>query len=180
VVSVPLVLPARSRRTINVAELAPALAQTVFTTRVTTPATDPIAVERAMYWAFDGGPWREGHASAGATAPAAHWALADGRAGGPQAHQTFLLVANASAVDAAAIAVRFLLPDGTRVARTYTVPAGARLTIHVNEAAALPPRFAVIVEATNGTSIVVERSTYWDAGGVTWAGGTNQMATPLP
>jgi hypothetical protein len=56
VVSVPLVLPARSRRTINVAELAPALAQTVFATRVTTAATDPIAVERAMYWAFDGGP----------------------------------------------------------------------------------------------------------------------------
>jgi hypothetical protein len=180
VFSTRILLPANSRRTVDVAALDPALAQTVFATRVTTAAAAPIAVERAMYWSFDGGPWREGHASAGAPAAAARWAVADGRAGGPQAHQTYLLVANASDLEVAEIAVHFLLPDGTTVTRSYSVPARARLTIHANEAAALPPRFAALVESTNGTPIVVERSTYWDADGVTWAGGTNLMATPLP
>jgi hypothetical protein len=37
-----------------------------------------------------------------------------------------------------------------------------------------------LVEATNGVEIVVERSIYWDAAGVTWAGGTNVVATRLP
>jgi hypothetical protein len=28
--------------------------------------------------------------------------------------------------------------------------------------------------------IAVERSLYWDANGVFWAGGSNALATPLP
>ena len=41
----------------------------------------------------------------------------------------------------------------------------------------------VIVESVGAgplAQLVVERSTYWDAGGVTWAAGTNVLATPIP
>jgi hypothetical protein len=40
--------------------------------------------------------------------------------------------------------------------------------------------FGVVVESTNGVPIAVERATYWDAGGVTWAAGANVVATHLP
>jgi hypothetical protein len=181
-VSIPIALPPRSRRTIDVARLHPALAQAAFATRITTAATDPIAVERAMYWSFDGGPWREGHASAGATASAGRWALADGRAFGPEHDQTYILVANASDTEAAEVSLRLLAPDGRTVTPGYTyhVPAGARRTIDVNFLSRVPQRFGAIVESTNRIPIVVERSMYWDTDGVTWAGGTNVVATPLP
>jgi hypothetical protein len=43
-------------------------------------------------------------------------------------------------------------------------------------------RFGVIVESTGTTpaQIVVERAMYSDAGGVTWAAGTNSLATRIP
>ena len=40
--------------------------------------------------------------------------------------------------------------------------------------------FAAVVEVTNGVGIVVERSMYWNAGGVVWAAGTNTAAMRLP
>jgi len=33
---------------------------------------------------------------------------------------------------------------------------------------------------TNGVPIAVERSLYWNAPGVFWAGGFNALETPLP
>jgi hypothetical protein len=42
--------------------------------------------------------------------------------------------------------------------------------------------FGVLVEALGSAPIelVVERSTYWNAGGVFWAAGTNALAARLP
>jgi hypothetical protein len=40
--------------------------------------------------------------------------------------------------------------------------------------------FGSVVAVTNGVPIFVERSLYWNAGGVIWAGGTKAMATRLP
>ncbi|HET9232527.1 MAG TPA: hypothetical protein VFP10_00105, partial [Candidatus Eisenbacteria bacterium] len=41
----------------------------------------------------------------------------------------------------------------------------------------------VLVESLGSgpvAQLVVERSTYWNAGGVTWAAGVNVLATPMP
>jgi len=41
----------------------------------------------------------------------------------------------------------------------------------------------VLVESIDTTplaDLVVERAMYWDSGGVTWAAGTNLLATPIP
>jgi hypothetical protein len=40
--------------------------------------------------------------------------------------------------------------------------------------------FGALIEVTNGVPIAVERSLYWNANGIFWAGGTNALATRLP
>jgi hypothetical protein len=40
--------------------------------------------------------------------------------------------------------------------------------------------FGAIIEVLNDVPIAVERSLYWNANGVFWAGGTNALATRLP
>jgi ligand-binding sensor domain-containing protein len=40
--------------------------------------------------------------------------------------------------------------------------------------------FGARIEVTNGLTIGVERSVYWDANGVFWSAGTNAVATRLP
>ena len=40
--------------------------------------------------------------------------------------------------------------------------------------------FGARIDVTNGVPIAVERSLYWNAAGVLWAGGTNALGTPLP
>jgi hypothetical protein len=54
--------------------------------------------------------------------------------------------------------------------------------VHVN--AAVPElaneEFGALIEVTNGIGIFVERAFYFDSNGVTFAAGTNALATPLP
>ena len=40
--------------------------------------------------------------------------------------------------------------------------------------------FGARIEVTNAVPIAVERSLYWNANGVFWAGGSNALGTPLP
>jgi hypothetical protein len=40
--------------------------------------------------------------------------------------------------------------------------------------------FGARIEVTNNVPIAVERSLYWNANGIFWAGGTNALGTPLP
>ncbi len=39
---------------------------------------------------------------------------------------------------------------------------------------------STIVESTNGGPVLVERATYSNAAGITWAAGTSELATKLP
>ena len=83
----------------------------------------PVIVERAMYLDRPGQLFGAGHESAGITAPATRWFLAEGATGAY--FDLFVLVANPATV-AAPITATFLLPDGTTITRTYTVgPAAA-------------------------------------------------------
>ena len=74
-----------------------------------------------------------------------------------------------------------MFEDGATVARTFTIGGSSRFNVNVGvefpEAAGR--RFGAVVESTSPASIVVERATYWNAGGVAWAAGTNAMATRL-
>jgi hypothetical protein len=92
-------------------------------------------------------------------------------------------VANTS-MTAGRATVTLYFEDGTSTAKTYDLLPRSRTNVNVGAdfgAAVTGKRFGAIVESTGETpaQIVVERAMYSDAGGVTWAAGTNAQATKL-
>jgi autotransporter-associated beta strand protein len=173
-------IEARQRMTINpAAEGDPRLENAALSTVVQSDV--PIVSERSMYWPGDALPFGEGHNSAGVVTTAMHWGLAEGRVGGPHQFQTYVLLANPETT-AAEVTVTFLRENGTPpVVKTYNVPATSRFNIDLATVQELSNEsFGVRIDVTNGVNIAVERSLYWNANGVFWAGGTNALATPLP
>jgi hypothetical protein len=80
------------------------------------------------------------------------------------------------------VTITYLRTDGTTVAKTYVVPPTSRYNVFVN---GLVPElvdesFGSTITVTNSVPIFVERSLYWNSGGIVWAGGTNATATRLP
>jgi hypothetical protein len=57
-------------------------------------ATKPVIAERASYWPLGPVQWTEAHNSFGVTEAATHWALAEGRVGGSEGYQTYILLTN--------------------------------------------------------------------------------------
>ncbi|MFN8060966.1 MAG: hypothetical protein U0Q12_17545 [Vicinamibacterales bacterium] len=137
----------------------------------------PIIVERAMYMSGGGQAFRAGHESAGVTAPATKWTLAEGATG--DYFDLFVLVANPNAQDANVTAT-FLLPDGSTVQRPYVVGANQRLTIWVDLVDPLLANAAVstVVESTNGVPVIVERSMWWPGSSATWSEAHNAAGSP--
>jgi len=179
-------LPGESRRTVWV-DVEPfdetpglPLADTAVAMRVETSGVGVVA-ERAMWWPGPfAGTWAEAHSSAGATTTGPRWAFADGAVGGGRDAETYVLLVNTGMAQAT-VRVSLLL-DGLSplVSRTFDVEALSRFTVAV--AAEFPSvrhrRFGALVEGLGTPApLVVERSVYWNAGGMTWAAGTNVVAT---
>jgi hypothetical protein len=148
----------------------------------TTVTSDvPVISERAMYWAGDAAQWIEAHDSFGVTATATKWGLSEGRVGGAEGFDTFILLANPTATPAA-LQVTYIRETGPPVVKTYTVGGTSRLNIWVN--AEVPElvneAFGAVIEVTNGVPIAVERALYNTSGGVAFASGTNATAVKLP
>jgi len=143
----------------------------------------PLVVERAMWWPGDGSTWHEAHNSAGTTIAGTTWAVAEGEVGGTRHVETYLLVANTSAF-AGSARVTLYFEDGTSAEKTYTLIPSSRTNVNVAAdfgASVVGKRFGAVVQSLGATpaQVVVERAMYWDAGGVTWAAGTNAVATRL-
>ena len=82
---------------------------------------------------------------------------------------------------AADITVTYLRESGVPIVKTYNVPATSRFNIDLATVPELSNEsFGVRIDVTNGVNIAVERSLYWNANGVFWAGGTNALAVPVP
>jgi YVTN family beta-propeller protein len=110
------------------------------------------------------------------------WGLAEGRVGGSEHAQTYILLANAGS-EAATVTATFLRESGAPIVKTFTVQPTSRFNIGVTGAGSdvaelVDESFGVVLESTR--PIVVERSLYSDANGTTWAAGTNATATRLP
>jgi hypothetical protein len=155
-------LPPRSRTTLPINAIAE-LAATDVSASIT--ATQPILVERAMYRTVGTQAFAAGHASAGVTAAATSWFLAEGATG--PFFDLFILLANPSA-DAATVEVRYLLDSGTVHTKSYVVAANSRRTIYV-DAEEFPGVGRVLdnvnvssaITVTNGVPIVVERAMWF-------------------
>jgi hypothetical protein len=144
----------------------------------------PIIAERSMWWPQ--GQWYEAHNTAGATGSGTRWAVADGEVGGPRNAQTFLLVANVSD-QPASIRVTLMTEAGQSLAwpmvSGHVIPAHSRFTVPI-DSVRFPTlvgtqRFGAIVDSLGGQAIVVERSNYFNAGGVLWSAGGAALASRL-
>ena len=171
---------ANARLTVDMENESPLLANVAASTTIV--ATQPIIVERSMYWPGTGAQWSEAHNSFGVTATGTKWGLAEGRSGTDKAFVTFILLANPNPTTAAQVRVSYLRPTGAPIVRTYTVNPNSRFNIDVNSRVPelANQSFGALIEVTNGVGIVVERSLYNDALGQVWAAGTNALGTRLP
>jgi hypothetical protein len=170
----------QQRLTIYVQDEDARLANTPVSVIVESTNNQPIVVERAMWWPKD--QWYESHVSAGATTTGTRWALADGEVSADSsATETYILIANTSTT-AGTATVTLLEEGGTPVPIIVDLQPSSRVNVPVS--AHLPPpagskrRFGALIE-TNGVEIVVERSIYSSAGGVTWSAGTAALGTKL-
>lgn len=146
----PYTLQANSRVTIPVNEL-PGFASANFATTIT--ASQPIFVERAMYWqGFEGG-----HDATAVTAPATSWRFAEGCTAGD--FDTYFLVANPGNVGGT-VTLTFFLDSGVVVTKQLPISPTSRLTVQARRFAELQEAaFATRITAT--VPIVAERAMYW-------------------
>ncbi|MBU1942403.1 MAG: N-acetylmuramoyl-L-alanine amidase [Actinobacteria bacterium] len=142
--------------------------QADFSVKVT--AAYPVVVERAMYFNNHDGK-AGGQDSPAVTAPATTWYLAEGYTG--DGFDTFVLLMNPGG-EPARVKVNYLVPGGEVVTGEYEVPAETRRTVHVDEVPGLEDS-EVSFAVESDRPVVVERSMYFEYGGVTE--GTNSTAT---
>jgi hypothetical protein len=123
----------------------------------------PIIVERAMYRDAPGQPFGAGHESAGVTAPALEWFLAEGATG--PFFDLFVLVANPGDMDAR-IEATYLLRNGTTLVKPYTVAATSRFNIWVDyeDATLADTAVSMTIRSTNDVPVIVERAMWWPEG----------------
>lgn len=159
----PISIPANSRHTINVADDLPGEEMSFEVV-----SNQRVIAERSMYW--DG--MRGGHDSIGTNSPARDWYLGEGST--DWGYDEYVLLENPGDV-AASANITYMTPEGPEPQPAVSVPAGSRVTVHVNED--LPNR-DVSAKVTADRGIVVERSMYWNNG--TGKGGHCAIATPQP
>ena len=156
---------ADSRLTIPVDDVAPELASTDLSAVVT--SGQPIIVERAMYLNVPGQPFAAGHESAGVTAPATRWFLAEGATG--PFFDLFVLLSNPS-TSGAEVDVDYLLSTGATFRKHYSLAPESRSTIWVDDeqvpAGSGTKPFANVavsttVTSTNAVPVIVERTMWW-------------------
>lgn len=159
-----ITIGANSRHTICVDDLIPSAS---VSTKVESINGMKVIAERAMYWGAGGLEQIGGHSSKGVTSPESVWYLAEGCTSG--SFSEWVLVMNPNSVPAG-VKLTFMKNDGSIIEKDIIVGANRRYTVYVND---IVPNDSVStkVETTNGVDVIVERSMYWDAGGIKWAGG---------
>jgi hypothetical protein len=175
----------QSRRTISVDFEDPLLANTPVGMVVESTNSQPVIVERAMWWPSPD--WYEAHLVAGATVTGTRWALAGAKVGHsasePRWAETYVLIANTSATAGTATITHLQSSATPRPTRTVSLPANGRVNVNLGDLFGVTPDvlgdFGVLVES-NGVEIVVERATYSTLGGhPAWQLGAASLATRL-
>src|SRR3954451_24109530 len=146
----PYTVAANSRLTIPVNEL-PQFRSANFATVVT--ASQPVFVERAMYWrGFQGG-----HDASAVSSLSTEWRFAEGFTGGD--FETYFLLANPTGATISAT-LSFFRDAGAVVTKTMTIAPNSRRTVRVRDYPDLvDAAFATTVTAS--APIVAERAMYW-------------------
>lgn len=133
---------------------------------------DGLLAERAMYFDYRG-TWDGGHCTEGARYPAERWDLAEGYTGA--GFETWILIQNTSAYEAAEIRMALMGHAGIASTRTYQLAPGSRTTIYLNDITTAGD-VSVSLYSANGVPVIVERAMYFDYNGIT--GGSVSMGCP--
>ncbi len=159
-----------NRRLTILANDIPELLRRSFGTTVR--ASQPIMVERSMYFRNGSAVWQAGHASAAISEGSKRWFLAEGHTGGM--FDVFVLLSNPNPRPVTAT-IRYLTPRGVARTETRTLKPTSRETIWVD---VLPGLSATDVscDISADAPIIVERSMYWPAGA--WFGAHNSAGMP--
>jgi len=134
-----------------------------------------LGVERSMTWGTSGLVYGS-HAETATAAPSPTWFLAEGST--VLGFDLFYLLQNPQATTTHAT-VRFLLPSGTTITKTYDLAPGSRTTIYVNQVEGLDET-DVSGDITADAPIVVERSMYRSTPTQPFALGSDSMGVTAP
>ena len=165
-------MPARTRATVDTSTIA-ALAGASFATTLEADAV--VVLDRLMSWS--GG--IAAHMETAVERPATTWYLAEGATHGN--FDLFYLILNPGRT-AAAIQIRYLKPTGAPIVKTYSVAAGSRFTIWVDQEdkALQATDVSAEITSTNGVPIIVERSMYLNTPNKPFKGGHNSAGVTSP
>jgi hypothetical protein len=148
------ILPGGTRESIHLDELD-GLEDTDVSTRVS--SNEPVVAERAMYFDYQG-TRAGGHDSIGTTSPGNTWYLAEGYTGGE--FDTWVLVQNPGTEDAQ-VTLTFQLPPGRDAdPYSFTLPAGTRESIHLDELVGLEDT-DISTKVGANVPVVAERAMYF-------------------
>jgi Tol biopolymer transport system component len=168
-----VVVPAQSRRTVDVRLLAGLLSANLSTV---IESDVQIVVDRTMRW--DQTTRSGAHAESSAPAPSLTWYLAEGATHG--AFDLFYLIQNPSQTQSAQLRIRYLLPAGGPLQQEMTIAPNTRATIHVDAQPGLgATEPSGVIESLNGVPIIVERAMYSSAAG-TFAAGHDSAGVTSP
>jgi hypothetical protein len=130
----------------------------------------PIIAERSMYFSSVL-PFWGGTGSAGVTAPAKEWFLAEGATG--EFFTMFVLIANTTD-QPANVKVTYLLDSGAPIVKTCPVPANSRFNIYVNGEPGLG-NSTMASRYESDVPIIVERTMWWPGAPSQWTEGHNSF-----
>jgi hypothetical protein len=167
-------VPARTRATVETATIN-ALNGASFATTMEADAV--VVMDRLMEWSANTG--YAAHLESAVEQPSTTWYLAEGATHG--SFDLFYLIQNPSSA-AAAIRVRYLKPSGSPIVKTYSVAAGSRFTIWVDQEdkALSATDVSAEITSTNGVPVIVERSMYLNTSGKAFKGGLNSAGVTAP
>ena len=151
-------VPAGSRQSLNVTDYVP----NTWSVSTKLSSSQPVIVERSVYWDAAGCFRQAATDSIGVTAPAPTWYLAEGSTGvDPVAgtFETWILVQNPG-TEAAHVRLTYMTPAGPTMGPLLMLAAGSRQSVNVADT--LPDCWSVSTRVTADKPIVAERSMYLD------------------
>ena len=167
---------ARSRDTVKMNDYVANDKEAVST--IVTSDGVPIICERSMYWPGGSGPagWRGGHNTVGIGQAKKQWYLAEGST--QQGFDQFIHVLNPDESLTAKVEIVFSDQNGVIKTVPKQMPRRTNWTVNVKDEVGARPQVATYVESKNNVPIAVDRTMYWDAGGVKWVDGHASLGTP--